>query len=71
MFLVIRVPEYTIPYECGERFMACTFRIVKEKTETENGKLELEKCNKFFKTEEETRQFIKENSEYILHVKEE
>lgn len=68
MFLVIRVPEPTIPYKCGERFMACTFRIVKEKTETENGELELEKCNEFFKTEEEARQFIKENPEYRLHI---
>jgi hypothetical protein len=69
MKIITRVPENTIPYKCGERFMACTCKVVEEKTETSKGKLELDRCTDFFKTEEEARKFMQENPEYKWMVK--
>ena len=56
---IMKVPVDTIPYKCGERYMACTLEVV-------NGRLEL-KCDgtsKYFKTAAEANDFMNKNPVY-------
>ena len=57
--IIVTVPENTIPYKCGERFMICEY----------NG--EIKKCIAFFKTWDEfcKSEYITECEDYTKKLK--
>lgn len=48
MNIIVKVPENTIPYKCGERFMLCD-------VENTDGKITIKDCLDFAKTKEELK----------------
>ena len=54
MKIIVIVPKNTMPYRCGERWMAC-------EAHNENGKVKIDRCIEFFKGETEAKQYAVEN----------
>ena len=52
MKILVFVPENTLPYRCGERFMICEYDMEIRK---------IERCEEFFKDEKEAKRYAKEN----------
>lgn len=57
--IIAKVPEDTVPYRCGERFMAC------EVTE----EFKFVRASEFFKTKEEASLYTKNHPEYEYNNK--
>jgi hypothetical protein len=55
MKIIAKVPKDTLPFECGERLMAC---------EVTDDFSKLLHCDDFFKTAEEAKTFTNKHPEY-------